>query len=83
MNDDVPNFWNKDKASEDYRLPVKILFEGLEQPVIFLMKRNMSYAELSRKIGTSNAMHDVRFHSVAHIYLCRGNLWPPYDAILH
>jgi len=50
LNDDVPDFWNKDKTNEDYRLPVKVQLEGLEQPVIFLMKRNMKLNELSQKI---------------------------------
>jgi hypothetical protein len=51
LNDDVPDFWNKEKVNDDYRLPVKIQFEGLEQPVIFLMKRNMKLSDLSHKIG--------------------------------
>jgi hypothetical protein len=55
LNDDVPDFWNKDKGTEDYRLPVKIKFEGLEQPIIFLMRRNMKLEELSKKLGTSCA----------------------------
>jgi hypothetical protein len=52
LNDDVPDFWNKDKATEDYRLPVKINFDSLAQPIIFLMRRNMKLEELAKKIGT-------------------------------
>jgi len=53
---DVPDFWNQDKTNDDYQLPVKCIFSGLEQPVIFLMKRSMKIDDLKTKIGMARAL---------------------------
>ncbi|ELR19492.1 SAM domain (Sterile alpha motif) domain containing protein [Acanthamoeba castellanii str. Neff] len=49
VSDEVPDFWNMEQTQGDYMMPVKCYVEGYE-PVIFLIKRLITYKELNKKI---------------------------------